>query len=309
VNKAISIHNLLSGYVELSQPATTRDLRLLSEAKNSDTSLQTLKSLSENYEKEVIAKRLSVLDILEDNADIKITIEAFLGMLPAMRIRQYSISSSPLANPQHVTLTVSVIDSPNIPGRKEPFLGVASTYLASLRPGDKVQMAVRASNVAFHLPDDLTIPLVLFCAGSGLAPMRGFLQERALQKQAGREVTKTLLFFGCRKPDEDFLYMEGELKEWADLGVVDVRPAFSRASDESAGCKYVQDRIWHDRADVATAFQAGAKFYLCGSGKVSVSVKEKLVAIIQETRSVDSAEATTIFADIVNGRFATDVFE
>ena len=112
---------------------------------------------------------------------------------------------------------------------------------AGLRAGDKLQVAVRPSNAAFHPPNDPTVPMMMVCAGSGLAPMRGFLQECAEQKRAGREVAKSLLFFGCRVPGEDFLYADSDLKEWAALGVVDVRPAFSRKSDESLGCKYVQE--------------------------------------------------------------------
>ena len=182
-----------------------------------------------------------MLDLLEQYPDLAISFAAFLSLMPAMRVRQYSISSSPLWNAQRVTLTVSVIDTPALAGHTERFLGVASTYLASLRPGDKVQMAVRPSAAAFHPPADPRAPLVLFCAGSGLAPMRGFLQERACQKAAGREIGKTLLFFGCRRPTEDFLYSDSDLKEWQELGVVDVRPAFSRESDKSFGCKYIQE--------------------------------------------------------------------
>ena len=85
--------------------------------------------------------------------------------------------------------------------------------------------------------------MVMICAGSGLAPMRGFLQERAEQKKAGREVATSLLFFGCRAPGEDDLYAEGEMKEWRELGIMDVRPAFSRASNGSLGCKYVQEYV------------------------------------------------------------------
>ena len=62
-----------------------------------------------------------------------------------------------------------------------------------------------------------------------------------MQKQAGREVAKSLLFFGCRKPNEDFLYEDTELGEWQALGIVDVRPAFSKATDQAQGCKYVQE--------------------------------------------------------------------
>ena len=237
------MEEVLSGYVELSQPATTRDLRGLIEAATTDSTRAILEDLIAAYGEKVLAKRISVLDILEAHTDIKLALSGFLQMLPAMRVRQYSISSSPLWNPQHVTLTVSIIDGPAISGRQDEFLGVASNYLANLRVGDKVQMAVRSSSATFHPPMDPLIPLVLFCAGSGIAPMRGFIQERAVQKQSGREVGKTLLFFGCRSPHEDFLYSDSDIAEWIKLGVLEVRPAFSRAPNESEGCKYVQESV------------------------------------------------------------------
>lgn len=159
MKKPITIYNLLSGYVELQQPATTRDIDLLLAAKNSSSSTQALQDLSANYAEKVFKKRLSVLDILEENKDIEISLSTFLQMLPSMRIRQYSISSSPLWNAERVSLTLSVVDAPALSGRAEPFLGVASTYLAGLQPGDKVQLAVRASNAAFHPPSDLSSTL------------------------------------------------------------------------------------------------------------------------------------------------------
>ena len=67
-------------------------------------------------------------------------------------------------------------------------------------------MAARASNAAFYLPPDPETPLVLIAPGAGLVPFLGFLQERACQALAGRTVTKSVLFFGCRRPGEDFLY-------------------------------------------------------------------------------------------------------
>lgn len=280
VKKPISVYNLLSGYVELQQPATTRDLDILLKGKNSPPSAQALKELLANYADTVFKKRVSVLDILEEHKDIEISLSTFLQMLPPMRIRQYSISSSPLWNPQRLSLTISVVDAPPLSGRDEPYLGVASTYLSGLRAGDKVQLSVRVSNAAFHPPADPTVPLVMICAGSGLAPMRGFIQERAQQKLAGREVAKSLLFYGCRKPTEDFLYGDSELKEWSALDVVDIRPAFSRSTGDSKGCHYVQEcvpksvpytcifnltvftpfsRLLHDQDDVMEAFNTGAK--------------------------------------------------
>ncbi|KZP32063.1 cytochrome P450 [Athelia psychrophila] len=309
VDKPVSLAEVLSGYVELSQPATTRDLRTMIDAA-SPTTREALDGLVAAYAEKVLAPRLSVLDILEQHADIALSLGAFLQMLPAMRVRQYSISSSPLWNPQHVTLTISVVEGPALSGRADEFLGVGSNFLAHLRAGDRVQVAVRPSNAAFHPPSDPMTPVVMFCAGSGFAPMRGFIQERAAQKAAGREVATALLFFGCRAPDEDFLYADSDLAEWIALGVVDVRPAFSRRAEASAGCKYVQDRVWQDRVEVHAAYERNAKFFSCGSGKVAAGVREALIRIIIEKHPSDSAEeATAKFERITKGRYATDIFD
>jgi cytochrome P450/NADPH-cytochrome P450 reductase len=309
VDKAVNLSEVLSGYVELSQPATTRDLAALVKAATADESRKTLEGLIGAYAENVLNRRLSVLDILEAHRDIKLSLGAFLEMLPAMRVRQYSISSSPLWNAQHVTLTISVVGGPALSGREEEFLGVASNYLAHLRPGDRVQVAVRPSNAAFHPPADPLTPIVMFCAGSGFAPMRGFIQDRAAQKQSGREVSTALLFFGCRSPDEDFLYSDSDLAEWTKLGVVDVRPAFSRAPDLSEGCKYVQDRIWHDREEVSKAYRSDAKFFSCGSGKIAKGIQEVLVKIIKEKHEMDDEQAAAQFDKISTGRYSADIFD
>ncbi|KAJ7467647.1 FAD-binding domain-containing protein [Mycena latifolia] len=228
----------------------------------------SLEKLKEDHAEAVMGQRLSVIQIIEAHPDIDISLGVFLQMLPAMRVRQYSISSSPLWNPSNVTITISVIASPSMSSDAgEPFLGVASTYLASLRPGDRVQMAVRPSSAAFHPPTDPSIPVVMFCAGSGFAPMRGFIQERAAQKATGRQVGKMLLFFGCRSPEIDFLYSDTDLAEWVKNGVVDVRPAFSRSTADSDG------RIRKDSADIVAASRNNAVFFTCGSGSVAKSIK------------------------------------
>jgi cytochrome P450 / NADPH-cytochrome P450 reductase len=241
VDKAITAANLLSGYVELSQPATIRDLRaLVAATKNADTKT-ALESLQASYATEVLAKRLSLLDILEAHKDIELPFANFLFLLPAMRIRQYSISSSSLADPRKASVTMSVIEGPALSSSDRKFYGVASTFLAGLSEGDRVQLSIRPASNSFRLPADPSAPVVMFCAGSGIAPMRGFIEERAIQKASGREVGKMMLFYGCRHPEQDYLFARADFAKWIDAGVVDVRPAFSRASEQSLGCKYVQE--------------------------------------------------------------------
>ncbi|KZT19446.1 fatty acid hydroxylase [Neolentinus lepideus HHB14362 ss-1] len=310
LNKPINILSLLSGYVELSQPASTKDLQVLTSLTDSAATKSKLEALLGDYKASVLNKRVSVLDVLESHKDIKISLSTFLRLLPPMRIRQYSISSSPLANPQNVTLTVSIVEGAPVPGHRDvPFLGVASNYLARLQPGERVQLMVKPSGTQFHPPSDLSTPILMFCAGSGLAPMRGFIQERAKQKESGREVGPMHLFFGCRSPEEDYLYAEDDIAEWVKAGVVDVRPAFSRASEKSEGCKYVQDRIWHDREDVMKAYNAGARFYVCGSRKVATGVQKVCIDILKAAVNLSDEEAQRIWERVEQERGASDIFE
>ncbi|PVG00114.1 bifunctional P-450/NADPH-P450 reductase [Serendipita vermifera] len=231
--RPVELRQVLSGYVELSQPATKRNLDILIDAATDETTKETLKNMASTYKESILDPRISALDLLCTYPSLPISLSTFLNMVPAMRVRQYSISSSPLWNPSHVTLTVSILNAPAASGSGEQFMGVGSTFLGELQPGDLVQMVVRPSAAAFSLPADSSTPLVLFCAGTGIAPMRGFIQERAIQVQSGRklgqDVGKILLFFGCRDPEKDYLYsMDPEWKKWVETGVVDVRPAYKR---------------------------------------------------------------------------------
>ncbi|CCO33432.1 NADPH-ferrihemoprotein reductase [Rhizoctonia solani AG-1 IB] len=293
----------ITGFVEIGQVATKRNVAtLLEHAKDSATraDLETLLAAYSLKDGQPITS--SMLDLLEKYSDIDLSLGTFIASLPAMRLRQYSISSSPLWNPSHVTLTIGVVT-------QGQFLGVASNYLGSLRKGDRVQMSVRPSSKGFHPPTSPEVPMVLFAAGSGLAPFRGFIQERAMQKQGGREVGKCVLFFGCRNPDEDFLYGSEELGEWEGLGVVDVRPAFSRAAEKSEGQKYVQDRVWNDREVVREYFNKGAKFYTCGGSNVATGIRDACVRIIAEGKDDATEERLQeIWNKLQAERYATDVF-
>ncbi|QRV92606.1 cytochrome P450 family protein [Ceratobasidium sp. AG-Ba] len=297
--KQVSIFELLSGFVEIGQVATQRNINTLLEYTKEAATRAELESLISNYKEQ--AHTSSMLDLLEKYSDIDLPLGVFIGSLPSMRLRQYSISSSPLWNPSHVTLTVGVVS-------QGQFLGVASNFLANLRKGDRVQMAVRPSAKAFHPPSDPSVPMVMFAAGSGMAPFRGFIQERAMQAQAGRQVGKCLLYFGCRKPEEDYLYSDQELKEWSELGVADVRPTFSRAPEQSDGHKYIQDRIWAERATIHDYFQKGAKFYTCGGNQVATGVRDACIRIVAEDKEGDEARVAEIWKAIQSERYATDVF-
>ena len=144
-------------------------------------------AVPEYYLQHVLPKRISLLDMLEKYLSIDLELGAFLELLPPLKPRQYSISSSPLSNPNRLSLTVSVVNAPAWSGLGN-FEGVASNYLAYLRPDSKIRSITQPASTAFHPPKDTTIPMILVCAGLGLAPFRGFIQERALQKEKGMPI-------------------------------------------------------------------------------------------------------------------------
>ena len=270
----LGIKELLGSYVELSQPATRRNIKTLTHHTTDSATKMSLTSIGGNYfSSSITAKKTSVLDLLETYPAINLPFETYLAMLPSLRPRQYSISSSPLVDPGVSTLTYSVLDAPSIANNSQRFLGVATNYLASLRPGDQLLATVQPSTPAFHLPQEprISAPMIMLCAGTGIAPFRGFVQERAVLMTQGKKVGPTLLYVGYRDEKMDRLYVD-ELEAWAQMGAVDVRWACSRPEKGTAG-KYVQDRLWDERDEILGLMEKDAMVYVCGSRAVADGVE------------------------------------
>ncbi|KAJ5469625.1 Bifunctional cytochrome NADPH reductase [Penicillium diatomitis] len=345
----ISAFELLSTYVELSQPASKRDVKLLADAAVEDAEvkaeLQYIASSPSRFTTEIVQKRISPLDILMRYPSIKLSIGDFLALLPPMRVRQYSISSSPLSDPSECSITFSVLNAPALSGISEPgsenpeeYLGVASNYLSELQPGERAHISVRPSSSGFKPPVDLQTPMIMACAGSGLAPFRGFAMDRAERIRGRRssidatnasesvKPAKAILYIGCRTQGKDDIHAE-ELAEWAAQGAVDVRWAYSRPSDGSTG-KHVQDLMLADREELVDLFERGAKIYVCGSTGVGNAVRDACKTMYLERRrevirdakengkelgpeaELDEDAAADRFFDQLRtkSRYATDVF-
>ncbi|MFM9928264.1 cytochrome P450 [Variovorax sp. H27-G14] len=305
----VSVAELLADYVELGQPATRAQVEQLAAATRCPPERDALRLLATEgtYASGVLDKRVSVLDLLEQHAACELGFAEFLAMLPPMRARPYSISSSPLWNDAHCTLTFAVVDAPALSGHGR-YQGSASSMLAACAPGARVSVAVRPSHTPFHPPASPETPVVMVCAGTGIAPFRGFVQERAIQAAAGRRVGPALLFFGCDHPGVDDLYRD-EFDAWQAAGAVSVRRAHSAAPVD--GVEFVQHRLWADRTEVAELFRAGAHVYVCGDGRrMAPAVRETFVEIYRDAADV-SLEAAMRWADKIEretGRYVADVF-
>lgn len=224
-----------------------------------------------------------------------------------------SISSAPSTKPSHVTITFSILNEPSLSGHG-PFIGVSTWYLSSLSEGDSLHVAVRPSHASFSLPEEPEkTPMLCIAAGTGIAPFRGFIQERANLQAKGQKLAPALLYFGCRSPDFDDLYAD-EFAEWEKQGVVTVRRTYSQQPAKSQKCKYVGDRMWLEREEVADLWKQGAKVYVCGSKKVAEGVKDVFVKMKMENekkagQNMDEPAAKEWFESMRNVRYVADVFD
>jgi cytochrome P450/NADPH-cytochrome P450 reductase len=306
----VTAGELISQYVELNQVVTQKQIQKLTEYVICPPEKSRLAQFVSDliYVEVVLSKRMSLWDLLLLNPACDVPFEVFLEMLPAMKPRRYSISSSPLWNSGNCTLTVAVTDAPALSGMGR-YRGTASTYLAGLPVGAAVTVQVKPSPDPFHLPENAGQPVIMIAAGSGIAPFRGFIQERAIQKANGEPVGEMLLFFGCHAENVDFLYRK-ELEIWERENVVRVRPAFSATAEYDIA--FVQHSVWQHREEVKRLFKNGASIYLCGDGKyMAPAVRETLLRVYQEMIESDPETAQMQWEAEVekNHRFITDIFE
>lgn len=296
----VSIHELLKGSFELSQVISRSNIE---EAKIYTKDAATLKELDNllndqtAFNKLVNEEHTSMFGLLSKYVLIEMPFANFLTTLLPLRVRQYSISSTPLANKNTCTITYTVVkhntDAPQTGDIEHE--GVATTFLSTLSVGDTVSVAVKRTATAnstcpFRLPPaslQATTPIMMFCAGTGLAPFRGFVQQRAMMLEENKDLklAPALLFVGCRSATADRLYAD-ELDKWQKLGAVDVRYAFSKDPDHklAQGCKYVGDRMMWDIDDVRELWHRGARTYFCGSRKVQQNIRERLNEFLHDIR-------------------------
>ncbi len=312
VGDAVSVGRLLTEFVELQQVATRKQIQIMSEHTRCPVTKPKLLAYvgdddasAGRYRSEVLGKRKSVFDLLEEHPACELPFHAYLEMLSVLSPRYYSISSSPARDPSRCSVTVAVVEAPASSGRGI-YRGVCSNYLARRRIGDTIHATVRETKAGFRLPDDPAQPIIMIGPGTGLAPFRGFLQERADRKAKGASLGPALLFFGCRHPEQDFLYAE-ELKAFAADGVTELHTAFSRLNGAKT---YVQHLVAAQKDRVWDLIEKGGITYVCGDGgRMEPDVKAALVAIYRERSGADAEAGARWIEDLgARNRYVLDVW-
>ena len=262
---------------------------------------ESLKAWVANAQADEIAAFVAtrqVVDVLRESR-AELTAQAFCSLLRPLAPRAYSIASSRTASPDEVHLTVAVVTGEHA-GEVRP--GAASSFLAALAPGDQVQIALER-NANFRLPANPATDIIMIGPGTGVAPFRGFIEERAAVGATGR----SWLFFGERTQREDFLYQVEWQRHLRDGSLTRLDVAFSRDGSQR---EYVQDRLREQAPEIYAWLEAGACVYVCGDAtRMARDVHATLRNILMTVGQLDEDAAEDRLLELrEQGRYQRDVY-
>jgi sulfite reductase (NADPH) flavoprotein alpha-component len=241
-----------------------------------------------------------LIDLLVDYPHKGWTPESFTVLLRKLTPRLYSIASSVRKHENEVHLTVAAVRY-DTHGRERT--GVCSCYLADdIETGDSVSVFFH-HNQNFRLPDNDATPIIMVGPGTGIAPFRAFVEERAAREAKG----KNWLIFGDQHFSYDFLYQLEWLDYLNDGVLTELSLAFSRDQKEKI---YVQQRLRERGAEIYQWLEDGAHFYVCGdASRMAKDVHQGLLDLIAEHGKKTPAEAKE-YLDILrkSKRYQRDVY-
>ncbi|KOY15189.1 bifunctional cytochrome P450/NADPH--P450 reductase [Paenibacillus xylanivorans] len=307
LNRPVHVNELLRTCVELQAPVTRTQLQELANYTVCPPHKRELEAMLEenNYTEQILENRITMLELLEKYEACELPFERFLELLPPLKPRYYSISSSPHLNSKQASITVSVVREPAWSGIGE-FRGVASSYLADCQTGESILMFVRTPESGFELSEGPNVPIIMVGPGTGVAPFRGFLQARSVVKQRGLPLSEAHLFFGCRN-DSDFIYRQ-ELEQYEEAGIVKLHTAFSRV--EGKPKTYVQHLMLKEAEQLLHLLDANGRIYVCGDGnQMAPAVEETLRQAYENVKGATIQEAKDWLRQLqAEGRYVQDVW-
>ncbi|XP_075219929.1 cytochrome P450 reductase isoform X1 [Lycorma delicatula] len=312
-----SYRTALTYYIDITSNPRTHILKELSEYCTNPDEQAKLKLMASTspegkqmYNNWIIQDNRNIIHILEDMPSCKPATDHLCELLPRLQCRYYSISSSAKLYPTTVHITAVKVEYKTPTGRVNK--GICTTWLGEKMPTKDedavkplVPVFIRKSQ--FKLPTRPQTPIIMIGPGTGLAPFRGFIQERDLLRKAGKPVGDTILYFGCRRKDEDYLYQD-ELAEYVKNGTLKLYVAFSR---EKAEKEYVTHLLTMNGSELWNVIgDNNGHLYVCGDAKnMAKDVHEIVVKVVQEKGNMDEAQANAYVKKMeAQKRYSSDVW-
>jgi NADPH-ferrihemoprotein reductase len=318
---------VLRHYLDISGPVSrdvSRQLAAFSPTPAAGEYLLALAKEKAKFHTTVSLGHLSLANVMQlaagDQVWNQLPFTFLLECLGKLQPRYYSIASSPSVSPFQPAITLAItrkaLDASSCGAhlqrshlQRSHFHGVASNYLLAVKRSQKSngnsdsqqpldegpdygsinnQVLIQIRRSTFKLPANPQRPIVMIAAGTGVAPFRAFVQERAAMAARGLPVGGSLLLFGCRSPTEDYLYENEWRHHVATLPGFEVINAFSRYSEKKV---YVQDKLLEVKDRIAGLLEKDAAVYICGSADMAREVRRALMKVVMEMRNWTEEEA------------------
>ncbi|KAF4772826.1 putative NADPH-cytochrome P450 reductase (CprA) [Colletotrichum scovillei] len=293
----------------------------------------TIHALSaDDFQSEIVVPHATLADVLENTCAKgvgvwNIPLSFILERTKPMKPRLYSISSSTIVHPRTVSITAVVTKTPACPPRSphryNGCYGLTTAYLRALESAiNDTKRSVMTSEVqpsetmpfdlhgpgavlagksmfgivrqsSFKLPNKASTPIIMIGAGTGIAPFRGFVQERVKRKELGQEIGETILLMGFRNSTVDFIY-RNEWKEWREIltpAIFKYKVAFSR--DDECEKLHVQDLLIQSGREIFRLLNGDVpcQVYICGAAAMARNVMTTLATLKMTFCNVGEVEA------------------
>ncbi|KAG6452910.1 nitric oxide synthase [Manduca sexta] len=310
---AVTVREIFTRFLDITTPPSTTVLKYLANSCTDQQDAEKLLELATDSNKYDDWRHFhypNLAEVLAQFPSCKPQASLLAALLPPLQPRFYSISSSPVAHPERIHVTVAIVVYNTQNGKGPTHYGVCSTYLQSLKPDDEVFVFIRRAP-SFHMPKDVSAPLILVGPGSGVAPFRGFWHHRRHQMKNlvpnNKKAGHMWLFFGCRHSGMD-LYKD-EKEAAVNEGVLTkTRLALSR--EKGIEKKHVQALLEEEGAEVTRMLlDEEGHFYVCGDCKMAEEVQQKLKFIIKKHAKMTEQEVEEfIFSLMDENRYHEDIF-
>ncbi|XP_072944115.1 nitric oxide synthase-like protein isoform X1 [Epargyreus clarus] len=307
----VTVRDLFTRFVDITTPPTTILLQYLAKTCDNEEEKKQLSLLASDpaaYEDWRHFHFPTLPEVLDQFPSAKPSASLLAALLSPLQPRFYSISSSPIAHPKRLHLTVAVVTYRTQDGEGPIHYGVCSNYLMDRKPGDEVYLFIRSAP-NFHLPEDLSVPLILIGPGTGIAPFRGFWHHRRAQLTSRTRPTAgpVWLFFGCRTKTMD-LYREEKEQALKEGVLTKVYLALSR--EKNFPKIYVQELAEKEGPELHDLLvNKGGHFYVCGDCKMAEDVHQKLKGIIKKHGNMSDEQVQSfMFTLKEENRYHEDIF-
>ncbi|XP_044150136.1 nitric oxide synthase, endothelial-like isoform X1 [Bufo gargarizans] len=307
-----TLHQALTNYLDITTPPTPQFLQLLSvlcEDPDERQKLETLSQDARQYEEWKWYRCPTILEVLDEFRSISVPSSLLLTQLPLLQPRYYSISSSLEAYPDQIHLTVAVVSYHTQENKGPLHYGICSTWLDQLTPGSHVPCFVRGAPT-FNLPSDISAPCILVGPGTGIAPFRGFWQQRLYDiENKGLNPGEMTLLFGCRCAELDHIHKEETIDAQKRGALSQIYTAFSRQPDHPK--TYVQDILRTQLAsDVYEVLRhKNGHMYICGDVTMATDVLQTVQLILVSQGDMSIVEAGDYIGELRDqNRYHEDIF-